>query len=180
MRKIVAAFNMTLDGYCDHTAVDADEAIHQHYIEVLQSGDLILYGRTTYQLMEFWRDIVINPTGNPGYDTFAKVMDQLPKMVFSRTMKSTDWHSATIAEMDVETTIKQLKQKEGGDILVGSRSLIIQLMNMELLDELQLCIHPIVAQGGLKMFEGLTVKPMMKVAKTKLFESGAVIHYYKF
>ena len=61
MRKLIAAINMTLDGFCDHTAGLPDEEIHQHYTELLGQGDAILYGRTTYQLMEFWRTFLENP-----------------------------------------------------------------------------------------------------------------------
>lgn len=53
MRKIIGAINMTLDGFCDHTAIDPDEEIHEHYANLLRSAGTILYGRITYQLMEF-------------------------------------------------------------------------------------------------------------------------------
>ena len=62
MRKLIAALNMTLDGFCDHTAILPDEEIHQHYTELLGQGDAILYGRTTYQLMEFWPTLLENPS----------------------------------------------------------------------------------------------------------------------
>ena len=63
MAKLIAAMNMTLDGFCDHTAGIADEEIHDHYTELLRSADAIIYGRITYQLMEYWRPFVENPTG---------------------------------------------------------------------------------------------------------------------
>jgi hypothetical protein len=47
MRKLIAAFNMTLDGFCNHTAMIADDEIHQHYNELLSSAGTLLYGRTT-------------------------------------------------------------------------------------------------------------------------------------
>ena len=52
MRKLIAAINMTLDGYCDHTAVDPDAEIHDHYAELIRSADTLLYGRITYALMD--------------------------------------------------------------------------------------------------------------------------------
>ena len=55
MRKVIAAINMTLDGFCDHTAGIPDEELHQHYSELLENSGVILYGRTTYQLMQFWQ-----------------------------------------------------------------------------------------------------------------------------
>jgi hypothetical protein len=49
MRKLIAAINMTLDGFCDHTAIIPDDEIHQHYANLLSSADTVLYGRITYQ-----------------------------------------------------------------------------------------------------------------------------------
>ena len=58
MRKIIAAINMTIDGFCNHTVLLADEEIHQHYSELLNDGDAVLYGRITYQLMQFWQPLL--------------------------------------------------------------------------------------------------------------------------
>lgn len=58
MRKIIAAINMTLDGFCDHTAIIPDEEIHQHYADLLSNADAVLYGRITYQLMQFWQTLI--------------------------------------------------------------------------------------------------------------------------
>lgn len=94
MRKVIAAINMTLDGFCDHTALTPDDEIHLHYANLLRNAGVVLYGRITYQLMEFWRTLVANPSGNPSMDDFAIVMDNTPKIVFSRTLKTLDWTSA--------------------------------------------------------------------------------------
>ena len=96
MRKVIAAINMTLDGFCDHTAIIPDEEIHQHYTELLSEADAILYGRITYQLMEYWRTVVKNPTGNKSMDEFAVIIDNISKIVFSRTLKNVDWKSYNI------------------------------------------------------------------------------------
>jgi hypothetical protein len=83
VRKLIAAINMTLDGFFDHTALIADDEIHQHYTDLLNSGGTVLYGRITYQLMEYWRTVLENPTGNKSTDEFAVAMDNIPKVVFS-------------------------------------------------------------------------------------------------
>ena len=55
MRKVIAAINMTLDGYCDHTAgIVADAELYLHYADLLNNAGVLLYGRTTYQLMQYW------------------------------------------------------------------------------------------------------------------------------
>jgi len=86
MRKLIAAINMTLDGFCDHMAMFADDEIHQHYNELLSDADTILFGRITYQLMESdWPSVVKNPTGNKPMDEFAVLIDNISKIVYGTT-----------------------------------------------------------------------------------------------
>ena len=186
MRKLIAAINMTLDGIFDNTAGLPDEEIHQHYTELLGQGDAILYGRTTYQLMEFWRTFLENPSEEKSMNDFAIAIDNIPKIVFSHTLSNVEWKSATIANRDLKETVLELKQSRpasGGsgskDILVGSRSLIIQLMKLNLIDEFQLCIHPVVAGNGLPLFENINDRTIFKLVKTKIFNGGAIILYYE-
>ena len=131
MRKLIAAINMTLDGFCDHTAVIADDEILQHYNELLSNADTILYGRITYQLMEsYWPTLVKNPTGNKPTDEFAVLIDNISKIVFSHTLKNVDWKNAKLAKEGIKEEVLELKQSARRDknILVGSRSLIVALM----------------------------------------------------
>jgi dihydrofolate reductase len=182
MKKVIAAINMTLDGFCDHTAGLPDEEIHQHYTELLGQGDAILYGRTTYQLMEFWRTFLENPSEEKSMNDFAIAIDKIPKIVFSHILNNVEWKSATIANRDLKETVLELKQSGNGgskDILVGSRSLIIQLMKLNLIDEFQLCIHPVVAGNGLPLFENINDRTIFKLVKTKIFNGGAAILYYE-
>ena len=88
---------MTLDGICDHTAGIPDEELHQHYTELLDNAGVILYGRTTYQLMQFWQTLLKNPSGKKSMDDFAVAIDKIPKIVFSQTLKNTEWDSAKLA-----------------------------------------------------------------------------------
>ena len=179
MRKIIAALNMTLDGFCDHTAGIPDEQIHQHYTELLGQGDAILYGRTTYQLMEFWRTVLENPSEEKSMNDFAQAIDNIPKIVFSRTLKQVDWKSATLAKRDLKEEVLDFKQQAGKDIFVGSRSLIIQLLNLGLIDELQLCIYPLVVGKGLPLFKDINDTTIFNLVKNKTFQSGSVILYYQ-
>ncbi|MEJ8843477.1 dihydrofolate reductase family protein [Lacibacter sp. H375] len=179
MRKVIAAINMTLDGYCDHTAVDADEEIHQHYGELLLDAGVVLYGRITYLLMEFWPTLVKNPSGDRSMDEFAVIMDNTPKVVFSRTLKSVEWESARLAERDLKEEVLALRQEAGNDIFVGSPGLIVALTQLDLIDEYQLCIHPVIAGKGLPLFKNITDRVDLKLFNTKTFAAGAVVLYYK-
>jgi dihydrofolate reductase len=182
MRKLIAAINMTLDGFCDHTAMVADEEIHQHYTELLGQGDAILYGRTTYQLMEFWRTFLENPSEEKSMNDFAIAIDKIPKIVFSHTLNNVEWKSAAIADRDLKETVLELKQSRNGgskDIFAGSRSIIIQLMKLNLIDEYQLCVHPVIAGTGLPLFENINDRTILRLIKTKTFGGGAVTLYYE-
>jgi dihydrofolate reductase len=180
MRRVIAAINMTLDGFCDHTAIIADEELHQHYSDLLIQADTILYGRITYQLMQFWQTVVKNPTGNKGIDEFAVIMDKVPKIVFSHTLKDVEWESARLAGRGLKEEVLEIRQKEGGDIFVGSRSLIISLLKLNLIDELQLCVHPTILGNGLTpLLVNISDSIDLKLVKTKTLHSGAVILYYE-
>jgi dihydrofolate reductase len=178
MRKIIAAINMTLDGFCDHTAVSPDEAVHAHYGELLKNAGTALYGRKTYLLMEFWKGLAEQPSGEKSMDDFAMNMDAIPKVVFSRTLRSVDWKSARVATRSLEAEAQALREEDGGNILVCSRSLIIALINEGLVDEFQLMVHPVVARKGLPLFDELADGVVLKLTKTQTFASGAVLLYY--
>ena len=179
MRKIIAAINMTLDGFCDHTAGLPDEEIHQHYAELLDKADVVLYGRITYQLMQYWQTLLKNPSGEKSMDDFAIAIDKISKIVFSHTLKNTEWDSTKLSNKSLDEMVLELKQQPGRVILVGSRSLIVQLMKLNLIDEYQLCVHPVVAGGGLSLFENMNDRTILKLIKAKTFSGGAVMLYYE-
>lgn len=180
MRKIIAAFNITLDGFCDHTAGIPDEEVHDHYTDLLNAGDVILYGKTTYEMMKYWQAFLETPSEEKSMNDFARAMDKIPKIVFSTTLTEKDlgWHNAKLSKQSLEQTVKELKQSAGKDILVGSRSLIAELTNLGLIDEYQLCIHPVIVGKGLHLFDNLKDRTVFKLIKTKTFKAGAVLHYY--
>jgi dihydrofolate reductase len=179
MRKLIASINMTLDGFCDHTAGIADDESHLHFNELLRVLDTIVFGRVTYQLMESsWPAIVKTPTGNKAFDEFAVLIDNITKIVFSHTLNNVEWKNTKLVKGDIKEEILKLKQQPGKDIGVGSRSLIIELMNLGLIDEFQFCVHPIVLGAGLQLFEKIKDRIDLKLINTKTFKSGIVALYY--
>jgi len=172
--------NMTLDGFCDHTAMIPDEEVHQHYNELLKNADTLIYGRTTYQLMEsYWPALVKNPSGEKTADEFAVLIDNISKIVYSRTLQHVDWKNSTLKKEISKNEILELKRKSGRNILVGSPSLIIAFMQLELIDEYQFCVHPIILGNGLPLFKNVHDRVNLKLLKTKTFDSGAVTLYYE-
>jgi len=189
MRKLIAAINMTLDGFCDHTAGIADEEIHEHYNELLRSAGTLIFGRITYQLMEsYWPGVVKNPTGDQPMDDFAILIDNISKIVYSRTLKKVDWKNTTLKKEIIKDEIVALKQSSSQrpvnngsskNIVVGSPSLIIALAQLDLIDEYQLNVQPIVLGSGLPLFKNIRDRIDLTLLQTKTFGCGAVVLYYK-
>ena len=180
MRKLIAAINMTIDGFCDHTAMIADDEIHQHYNELLRSADTLIYGRITYQLMEsYWPTVIKNPTGNKPTDEFAVIIQDIFKIVFSHTLKNVEWKNTKLAKGGIKEEVLELKQQAGKDILVGSPSLIVTSMKLNLIDEYQLSVQPIIVGNGLPLFKNINDRINLKLLKTKTFSSGSITLYYE-
>ena len=171
---------MTLDGFCDHTAMIADDEIHEHYNELLRNADTIIWGRITYQLMEsYWPSVVKNPTGNKPEDEFAVLIDNISKIVFSRTLKNVDWKNTKLKKEVIKEEILELKLQSGKNILVGSPSLIVALAQLDLIDEYQLSVQPTVLGSGLPLFKNIKDRINLRLLKTKTFGCGAVTFYYE-
>lgn len=179
MKKVIAAINMTLDGVFDHTAIQPDEEVHQHYTDLLKDSEVILYGRITFELMKYWQTFLKDPSEEKSMNDFAIAIDQIPKIVFSNKLKDTDWDTARLATQDIEKEVLVLKESSEKDILLGSRSMINQLMKWDLIDEYQFCVHPLIAGQGLSLFEEMHDRTVLKLIKTKIFSSGAIILYYE-
>jgi dihydrofolate reductase len=180
MRKLIASINITLDGFCDHTAVIADDELHLVASDLLKSVDAVLFGRVTYQLMESsWPPIVKKPTGQKSVDEFAVLIDNIPKIVFSRTLKNVEWKNTRLVKAGLKEEVIRLKQQPGRSLLAGSPGIIIELMQLGLIDEYQLCVHPIILGNGLPLFKNTGDRINLKLLKTRTFSSGAITLYYE-
>ena len=180
MSRIVAAINMTLDGYCDHTAGIVDAELHQHYTDLLDQGGTLVYGRVTYKLMEdYWPFLIQQPSGNEAMDAFAVSIDRIPKIVFSRSLRQLNWETARLAKGNLEQEVLELRMQPGKDVLVGSPGLIAALTQHDLIDEYQLCVHPVIAGKGLPLFKDISDRKVLKLVKTKSFASGVLLLYYE-
>ncbi len=180
MRKLIASQNMTIDGFCDHTAVIADDELHNDAIELLKNADLLLFGRVTYQLMErSWPPIVKQPTGNKPMDEFAVLIENIPKVVFSRTLQTVKWKNTTLAGGSLAEDVKRLKQQHGKNMVVGSPTILIELMKLGLIDEYRFCVQPIVLGSGQPLFKNIKERINLRLIKSKPLKSGAVTLFYE-
>ena len=130
-------------------------------------------------MKNYWPAIVKNPTGDKATDEFAVAIDNIPKIVFSHTLDKVEWKSAAVEKRDLKEVVLELRQQPGKDIYVGSPGLIAALTQAGLIDEYQLCVHPVIAGNGLPLFKNVNYISGLKLFKTKSFTSGAIILYYE-
>ena len=174
MRKIIEYTLVSLDGVFAGPAVQRflayrDDAYLRDGLGQLLACDAMLMGRTTYQeFANIW----------PGSaHPWAERINTIQKYVFSSTLESADWNNSVIVRGDIETEVTKLKEQDGGDLLVyGHGRLAETLLSRELLDVLDISIHPIVAGSGDLLFrEGQNVN--MKLAAVKGFSKIVKLTY---
>jgi len=182
MRKL-SVFNLvTLDGYFAGEGGDiswhtVDEEFQELAKAASNSGNTLLFGRKTYQLMEsFWP----TPEAIRTDPIVAAGMNKAEKVVFSRTLQMADWNNTRLVKDDMLVEIRRLKQGDGmGLTVLGSGSIVAQLAQEGLIDEYQVLLNPIVLGRGKTMFEGIRGRIFLKLIKTRTFGNGNVLLTYE-
>ncbi len=182
MRKVVFAINTSADGYCSHTNGNPDEELLRHFSALLRNAGVILFGRTTYEMMvPYWPDIAKNQNDTEADNEFAPVFDSLPIVVFSTTLKDARAKNTRIVRGNLAEEVLRLKQQPGKDISIGSLSLASQLSDRGLIDEYQFVVHPVLAGKGPRLFESVKLQDTLRLdfVGSKTFQSGVVALQYK-
>ncbi|HCY76782.1 MAG TPA: dihydrofolate reductase [Ignavibacteriales bacterium] len=180
MRKLVFAINITIDGFADHTAGIADDELHDFFTDLLDTVDISLMGRKTYQLMEnYWPKAYEDPKATKSIIDFADKFNAMNKIVFSNTLTEVSWKNSRLASEDLLKVVSDLKNQNGKNISAGSLSIANQLFNANLIDEFWFLIHPVVLGEGKKLFDGLDRKSQFELLDIKKFNSGVVVLHYK-
>ena len=183
MRNVIFAINITLDGCVDHTKGIGDDETHEYFTDLLRSVDVLVFGRTTYQLMvPFWPEVAKNQSMSETSNEFARTFDSLDKIVFSRSLESVDDEHTRIVRTNPGDEILKLKQERGKSILLGGVSIPSQLIGLGLVDEYRFVVNPIVAGEGRRLFDDVRLPEslQMKLVESKIFKSGCVaLHYAK-
>jgi dihydrofolate reductase len=182
MRKLIFGINITLDGCCDHTKGNPNEEVHGYFTELLREADVLLYGRKTYELMvPFWPDTAKdNSATTKAMDDFARAFDAVGKIVVvSRTLEKAEGNTVIIRS-NLRDEILKLKQEEGKAIVAGGVDVPTQLMQLGLIDEYHVVVHPVIAGEGRRLFDGASLPEQMqlKLVGSKVFASGHVALRY--
>jgi len=188
MRKIITTTWVTLDGYIagpngemDWVAENYDDAMAAYENEIVGQADTLLLGRVTYQSFAgSWPHVPDNPSASEGEKAYARTLNAMRKMVFSRTLESVEWNNSTLRKEVIPEEIKQLKQEPGRDLLIyGSASIIQTLTNHGLIDEYQVLVHPVIVGGGKALFQDIEHQVKLKLVNTKTHPSGVVVLSYQ-
>jgi len=151
-------------------------------MDLLRDVDMIVYGRTTYEIMiPYWPDVLKDPSSTKEDIEFAQLFTAIDKVVFSRQLESAQGNTR-IVRGSLADEILKLKQGTGKNISVGGVSLPEQLIELGLVDEFYFVVCPVIVGEGRRLLENtnLPEKLNLKLVDSKVFKSGCVaLHYLK-
>jgi len=180
MRRLIMWNMVTLDGFFEgpksweidwHEYVWGEE-LEQLSKEQLRSADMLLFGRVTYQGMAgYW-------SSEKG--EIADSMNNMPKVVFSRTLEKAEWKNTRLVKENAEQEVAKLKQQPGKDLFIfGSANLSSTLMQHRLIDEYRLGVNPVILGAGNPLFKASPNRMKMKFLEARPLKSGCVILRYQ-
>jgi dihydrofolate reductase len=140
-------------------------------------GGALLFGRVTYEMMvAYWPTAAAREKA----PAVAEGMNSMPKYVFSRTLGSASWKNTTVLKGDPVAEVRRLKSEAGPNLaILGSGTIVSQLAQARLIDELQMVVDPIVLGKGRTLFEGVEQRIPLKLSRTRAFRNGNVVLWYE-
>jgi dihydrofolate reductase len=183
MRKLTVFNHVSLDGYFkdangDMSWAHAQDPEWNAFVAENAKGDSqLVFGRVTYDLMAgFWP----TPFALESMPAVAERMNNLPKVVFSRTLDKATWNNTKLVKGNIAEEMRKLKNEPGPDmVIMGSGSIVAQFAQEGLIDDYQIVVSPLVLGKGKSMFEGVKEKLSLKLAKTRSFSNGNVLLCYE-
>jgi dihydrofolate reductase len=184
MRKLIMWNFITLDGYFEgekkwdlsfHNSIWGPE-LEKLSHEQLHSADALIFGRVTYEGMAaYW-------TKAEGENTeTAKLMNSIPKLVFSKTLKEVAWNNTTLIKKNASAEISRLKSEGDGDLYVfGSADLSSTFINDDLFDEYRIGVAPVILGSGTPLFKkGITSRNLSLLSSQQLSSGGTILKFAK-
>ena len=193
MQTTVDGFVGRANGEMDWMTLSADDKMVEYINELTDSSDTLLLGRKmTDGFINYWTSLLDNPKGqeypfaraldkpgSPPY-SFARKMVNIPKIVFSKTVRRSRWGNTTVANGDLVEEVEKLKQKDGKDIIVyGGATFVSNLIKENLIDDFHLVINPTAIGRGLTIFGNLEDSLKLKLVQSNAFSNGKVVNHYE-
>ena len=178
--------HQSLDGYC--ATVDGgldwipyNEALQKYAEGIVRTVGSPLYGRVTYELMKsYWPAMLNNAAASEHDREHAAWLENVEKIVFSTTLKTQDWNNTRIISGNVEEEVKKLKEGRGKDLVIfGSPTLARSLWDMNLIDEFQFTVSPVILGKGLTFIRGIEERADLELISSEEIKGGAVALHYK-
>lgn len=180
MRKVILNLAVSLDGFIEGPNGEIDWCIFDDEVadelnRFITDVDTIFYGKKSYEL---FGNYIPGSDSDEGEKAFYEKVGQMKKYVFSTTLKEVKPNDTLIREQ-VGAHVQQLKQQEGKNIwLFGGTGLITSFINLNLIDEYQIGLHPVVLGDGLPLFKDIKERINLNLVRTKVFKSGMSLLYY--
>ena len=181
MGQLTFSFNVTLDGCIDHREGIADDETHAHYTRLLDESGAMLWGRTTYELMESYWPLVArgDVEAPPAIREWALTLEDKPKYVVSATRSDFPWNNSHRIEGDVYGGVQELKDRTPDGVLLGSSKLASGLDRLGLIDEYRFLVHPMIAGHGPTLYQDLLPGTRrLELISAEPMRNGAIsVHY---
>lgn len=184
MGTLVCSMMVSLDGFVEGPNreldwVAIDEELHTFASDQAREMGTFLYGRRLYEVMaDFWPTADADPSAPDYIVEFARIWKDKPKIVFSKTLEKVEWNSRLVRDNIVEE-ITKLKEQPGRDMDLGDPNIASTLMQLGLVDEYRLLVHPVVLGGGTPFSPSLEHKITLRLVETRTFRSGVVYLRYQ-
>jgi dihydrofolate reductase len=180
MGLLTFALNVTLDGCNDHREGIADDEMLDYFTRLMDEAGAMLFGRTTYELMESaWPAVARDEKAPRAMREWAVKLEAKPKYVVSASRHAFPWDNTVQVQGDLHDAVKQLKEKTPRGILVGSPKLSAALEQLGLIDEYRIVIHPVLAGHGPTLFQGLERVRRLELISTTRLKSGVLTTHYR-
>ena len=185
MRSVILLMHMSLDGFVarsngDLDWIQLDEQLVDDVAALTATADTALFGRVTYQMMAgYWPTAAESPTATKHDIEHARWVNQVPKLVFSRSLDQVTWAHSRIVRGGIPEEIARLKQQPGKNLLmIGSTTTAQTFMRLGLIDEYRINVNPVVLGAGVPLFAGLQDSLTLRLVQAKSYASGVVgLHY---
>jgi len=176
--------SVSLDGYIEGPNRDiswhmVDDELHRYFNEQLSGMGAFLSGRVTYELMAaFWPTADTDPASTEPMVEFARIWRDMPKIVYSKTLRQADWNTTIVRDV-VPEEVAKLKAAPGGDLALGGADLAASFMRLGLIDEYRIYVHPIVIGAGKPLFPRSGPRVNLRLLETRAFGNGVLLLHYR-
>ena len=177
MRRVVLMMSTSIDGFVagphGHAgALPEPEQLKRWKLERIRRAGTHIMGRVTYEEMAtYW------PTSS---DDYAAPMNEIPKVVFSKTLGEATWPESSVARGDLAEEIASLRRQPGGEIIAwGGAGFAQSLSRAGLVDQYVLITHPVVFGGRLPLFRDLPDTLRLKLLAAQVYDTGVTVHIYE-